>query len=95
MGSDLGSLLFLLYTNNLPLNIQDAKMVFFADDVNICIIDKNTDAIQERLNRDIKQFETWFSNNSFIINTDKTKAMLLHCKKTCKLVQHKIVFNNV
>jgi len=88
-------LLFLLYINDLPLNIQDAKIVLFADDVNICIIDKNTDAIPERINRVMKQFETWFSNNSFIINTDKTKAMLLHFKKTCNLVQHKIVFNNV
>jgi hypothetical protein len=45
-----GPILFLLYINGLLLNIQDAKMVLFADEANICIIDKNTDAIQERLN---------------------------------------------
>ena len=70
-------------------------MTLFADDANICTIDKNTNAIQERLNRAMKQFETWFSNNSFIINTEKTKAILFHFNKTCNLVQHKIVFNNV
>ena len=44
--------------------------------VNILIIDRNIDAVQARLNRVIKQFETWLSNNSLIINTDKTKAMM-------------------
>jgi len=46
------------------------------------ITDKNIDAIQERLNRVIKQFETWLLNNSLIINTDKTKAILFHVNKT-------------
>jgi len=36
----LGSLLFLLYTNDLPLNIQDA------DDINILITYKNIEAKQ-------------------------------------------------
>jgi hypothetical protein len=51
-------------------------LVLFVDDINILIIDKNTDtdAVQARLNRVIKQSETWFSKNSLIVNTDKTKA---------------------
>jgi len=73
----------LLYINNLPLNIQDAELVLFADDNNILIIDKNIDAVEERLNRLIKQFEVWFSNNSLIVNTYKTKAVLFHLNKTC------------
>jgi len=49
-----------IYINDLPLNIQDAKLVSFADEINILIIDKNIYAIQERLNGVLKQFETWF-----------------------------------
>ena len=41
------------------------------------------------------QFQTLFSNNSLIITTDKTKAMLFHFNKTCNLVKPKIVFNNL
>jgi hypothetical protein len=86
--------LFLLYINELPLNIQHAKLVVFADDINILIIDRNIDTVQAGPNRVIKQFETWFSNNSHIVNTDKTKAMLFHLNKTCKLVMPTVVFKN-
>jgi hypothetical protein len=34
-GSVLGSLLFLLCINDLPLNIHGASLVMFADDINI------------------------------------------------------------
>jgi len=88
-------LLFLLYINDLPLNIHDAMLVLYADDINIPIIDKNIDAVQASLNRVIKQFENWLSNNSLIYNTDKTKAMLLHLNRTCNLVMRKIFFKNV
>ena len=94
-GSVLGPLLILLYTNDSPWNIQDAKLVLFAGDINILITGKNIDAIQERLSRIMKQFETWFSNNSLLISTDKTKAILFHFNKTCNLVKPKIVFNSV
>ena len=94
-GSVLGPLFFLLYINDSPLSIQDAKLVLFVHDINILIIGKNIDAIQGGLNRVMKQIESWFSNNSLIINTDKTKAMLFHFNKTCNLVKPQIVFNVV
>jgi hypothetical protein len=37
----LGPLLFLVYINDLPMNIQDAKLVIYADDTNILVTDNN------------------------------------------------------
>jgi len=48
-GPFLGPLLFLLCTTDSPLNIQDAKLVLFVDDINIFIIGKSIDAMQESL----------------------------------------------
>ena len=42
---------FIIHKNDLHLNIQDAKLVLFADDINILIINKNIDAVQASLNR--------------------------------------------
>jgi hypothetical protein len=39
----------------------------------------------------MKQFETWFTNYSLIINADK---MLFHFNKTCNLVKPKAVLKN-
>ena len=93
-GYVLGPLLYLLYINDLPLIIQNAKLALFAYYINILIIDKNIDAVQAMLNRVIKLFETWFSNNSLAINTDKTKTKLFYLNITYNLVMPKIVFKN-
>jgi len=43
---NVGPLLFLLYINDILLNIQGVKLVLFADDTNILVVDKNGDALQ-------------------------------------------------
>jgi hypothetical protein len=93
-GSILGPLLFLLYINNLPLHIPDAKVVFFADDTNLLIRDKDINTHQERVNRVMFQLETWFSKNNLIVNIDKTKAMLFQLNINGILPGPNITFNN-
>jgi len=77
-GSILEPLLFLIYINGLPLNIQGAKLILYADDTNVLVSDKNEKALQTKLSLVMKQLEIWFFKNDLIINTTKTVAMSFH-----------------
>ena len=77
-GSILGPLLFLVYINDQPLNIQEVKLVLYVDDMNILVDDKDKEALQARLPSVMKQLEVWFLKNDLIVNTTKMVAMSFH-----------------
>jgi hypothetical protein len=74
----LEAILFLVYINDLPMNIQDAKLVIYADDTNILVTDNDKENLQAKLSSVMKQLETWFLNNDLTVNTTKTVAMSFH-----------------
>jgi hypothetical protein len=74
-GSVLGHLLFLLFINGLPKAVQDAKIVLFADDTNILLIDKNHKSLNDKIKAAMNQIANWFAVNDLILNTEKTKAL--------------------
>jgi len=75
-GSVLEPLLFLLYINDLPVNIHDANLVMFADDINVLISDSDERLIQTKTDRVVAEMETWFNRNDLAINAGKTGVML-------------------
>jgi hypothetical protein len=87
-------ILVLIYINDLPLNIQRAKLILYADDTSVFVIDRNEEALQIKLSSVMKRLENWFLKNGLFINTTKTAAMSFHlCLskspfKPCILIQN-------
>jgi hypothetical protein len=93
-GSVLGPLLFLLYINDLPKNVYDAKVVMFADDISVLILDIDARELQIKTDRVVKELETWLNRNDLVINTGKTGVMLFRNGQPHFLAKHLVTFNN-
>jgi hypothetical protein len=94
-GSVLGLILFLLYINNLPLNIKEARTVLCADDTHILVTAKNRQSLQQKINKVMDELQGWFNANSLILNTEKTTAVLFHSRQERDLMELQIKFGKI
>ena len=77
-GSILGSLLFLIFVNDLNSSTRVLDPVLFADDRNLFCSENNIRTLLETANQERSQINDWFLVNKLSLNVEKTKYMLLH-----------------
>ena len=79
-GSILGSLLFLLYVNDMPQAVN-SELLLYADDTCLIYMGKDTKTIEEQLNRDFNFLCEWFIDNKLSIHLAKIKQNLFYLEQ--------------
>ena len=76
-GSILGPLLFLLFINDLPLYTTKVFTDLYADDTTVYDIQDSLPVIEQNLQEALANLHFWCKCNGMVINTDKTKLMIV------------------
>ena len=76
-GSILGPILFICFTNDLPQNFSNCKIVSYADDTQILVSGRNSKDIKKQLERLISIAQSWYTDNSLLINAGKTEVIIV------------------
>jgi hypothetical protein len=72
-GSVLGLLLFILYTNALPMSVKHvSKTILFADDTSVIVTDKDYNSFKQKTNLALTCLDQWFHINQLVLNIAKT-----------------------
>ena len=94
-GSILGPLLFLIYINDLPVELStNAKL--FADDTSLFSVIHDIQASANNLNKDLELINNWAFQWKMNFNPDPTKQAqeVIFSRKTKSLSHPPLVFNN-
>ena len=87
--------MFLLYINDLPINIQRGRITLFADDTNIQIEATNANILNETIKEVMQQLSSWFCLNKLVINPDKTIVISFHIWQNESKLKPEIVFQDM
>jgi hypothetical protein len=80
-GSVLGPFLFKVFINDLP-QITRMSATLFADDACLSFSHHSITHIQDFVNMELKNVQTWMDVNKLKLNLGKTNYMLIHRRKT-------------
>ena len=77
-GSVLGPLIFLIFNNDIYLNLQFTNSILFADDTTLYYSHKNLKYLKWCIEEDLKILQDWFHANKLTLNLGKMVAMLFN-----------------
>ena len=82
-GNILGPLLFIIFINDLPLNLSNARIDLYADDATITSSSEYNEIskLQESLNNAIIEVSDWAISNKLPLNEKKTKSIFITGKR--------------
>ena len=81
-GSVLGPLLFIMYINDLNLNVKQSYTDMFADDTTLTATGNTLQEVIDNLQSDLDNVHTWCKQNAMVLNAQKTKTMNLSIRNT-------------
>ena len=81
-GSILGSILFLLYINDIHRTSLILSFILFADDTTILFSSKDLKTLFDTINKELISLSVWFRVNKLSVNISKTNYILF---KSCKV----------
>ena len=80
-GSCLGPLLFLIFCNDLNLNLTYLSCIQFVDDTTLYYTHKNLRVLQACIDHDLTKLFDWFRANSLTLNISKTNLLFFDYRK--------------
>ena len=80
-GSILGPLLFLVFVNDMPLQLHNSDADMYADDTTVHTSGSTLTIVEDILNTDLHNIETWCTSNGLVINCNKTKCMTISTRQ--------------
>ena len=81
-GSCLGPLLFLIFTNDLYLCIENGSCLLFADDTSLYYSHTNIRYLKWCITQDLNRIMDWFKANKLTLNINKTECIYFSNKPT-------------
>src|SRR3978361_879684 len=95
-GSILSPILFIIYTNDMVLNLQpECHITQYADDTSLLVSSNNNDAALNSCNNSLNNLLTWLSNNQLFLNIKKTGFIQFHVRQNRNLPNLNLYLNNI